>query len=115
MEETLYYYSYKGSFMIMKHELADDELPEGAVVSTKEAYDEFLSAQKTEEAMLRSSPAYVRAREMAQLHRNLDRTDYQAIKYAEGVLTEEEYAPIKAQRQAWRARLNELEAEEDEK
>ena len=37
-------------------------------------------------------------------------TDYQAIKYAEGFLTEEEYADMKAQRQAWRERINELEA-----
>lgn len=37
-------------------------------------------------------------------------TDYQAIKYAEGCLTDEEYAEMKAQRQAWRERINELEA-----
>lgn len=36
-------------------------------------------------------------------------TDYQAIKYAEGQITEEEYAEIKAQRQAWRDEINELE------
>ena len=39
----------------------------------------------------------------------LEATDYKAIKYAEGWLTEEEYAPIKAQRQAWREEINELE------
>ena len=36
-------------------------------------------------------------------------TDYQAIKFAEGILTAEEYAPIKAQRQAWRDEINMLE------
>ena len=36
-------------------------------------------------------------------------TDYRAIKYAEGVLSDEEYAPDKAQRQAWRERIGELE------
>lgn len=39
----------------------------------------------------------------------LNKTDYQAIKYAEGLLNDEEYEPIKAQRQAWRDRINELE------
>ena len=39
----------------------------------------------------------------------LNETDYQAIKFAEGHLTEEEYAPIKEQRQTWRNRINELE------
>lgn len=41
----------------------------------------------------------------------LARTDYQAIKHAEGLISEEEYAPIKAQRQAWRDKINELESE----
>lgn len=41
----------------------------------------------------------------------LKNTDYQAIKYAEGELTEEEYAPIKAQRKEWRAEINRLEEE----
>ena len=36
-------------------------------------------------------------------------SDYKAIKYAEGWITEEEYAEIKAQRQAWRDEINELE------
>lgn len=39
-------------------------------------------------------------------------TDYQAIKYAEGWLTEEEYALIKAQRQEWRNQINALENSE---
>lgn len=36
-------------------------------------------------------------------------TDYQAIKHSEGLISEEDYAPIKAQRQALRDRINELE------
>ena len=43
------------------------------------------------------------------LKQQLKNTDYQAIKYAEGLLTEEEYAPIKANRQAWRDEINRLE------
>ena len=38
-------------------------------------------------------------------------TDYQAIKYTEGFISEADYAPIKAQRQAWRDEINALEAE----
>lgn len=40
----------------------------------------------------------------------LRRTDYLAIKLFEGLITEEEFAPTKAQRQAWRDEINELEA-----
>lgn len=48
---------------------------------------------------------------IGELKTNLSKTDYQAIKYAESMLTEEEYAPIKAQRQAWRDEINALENE----
>lgn len=40
----------------------------------------------------------------------LNKTDYQAIKYAEGFISEEDYAPIKAQRQKYRDEINKLEA-----
>lgn len=40
----------------------------------------------------------------------LSETDYKAIKYAEGQISQEEYLPIKEQRQAWRDKINELEA-----
>lgn len=36
-------------------------------------------------------------------------TDYQAIKFAEGELTEAEFAPIKEQRKAWRGEINKIE------
>lgn len=48
-------------------------------------------------------------REIAELKANLRDTDYQAIKYAEGMFTLSEYAPIREQRQAWRDRINHLE------
>lgn len=47
---------------------------------------------------------------IAELKQSLASTDYQAIKYAEGQLSAEEYEPIKIQRQAWRDDINELEA-----
>lgn len=47
--------------------------------------------------------------EISDLKLNLFATDYQAIKYAEGKLTEEEYAEMKAKRQSWRDEINRLE------
>ena len=49
------------------------------------------------------------ALEIEQLKAQLAETDYKAIKFAEGWLTEEEYAPIKAERQALRDAINDLE------
>lgn len=46
-----------------------------------------------------------------ELKQNLLNTDYLCLKYAEGELTEEEYATIKAQRKEWRAEINRLEEE----
>lgn len=43
----------------------------------------------------------------------LAQTDYQAIKYAEGELTEEEYATTKELRRSYRAKINELEQKLD--
>ena len=36
-------------------------------------------------------------------------TDYKAIKFAEGEMTESDYAPIREQRRKCRERINELE------
>ena len=49
-----------------------------------------------------------RIEELKQL---LSSTDYQAIKYAEGELTEEEYSQMKNQRKQWRLEINNLEIE----
>lgn len=49
--------------------------------------------------------------EIAELKAKLAATDYEAIKHSEGWISDEDYAVIKAQRQAWRDRINELEAE----
>lgn len=45
------------------------------------------------------------------LKNRLKETDYKAIKYAEGWLTDEEYAEIKTERQRIRDEINELEKE----
>lgn len=48
---------------------------------------------------------------IAELKSLLAQTDYQAIKYAEGQISESDYSEMKAQRQAWRDEINELETE----
>ena len=48
-----------------------------------------------------------------ELKRNLQDTDYQAIKYAEGELSITDYMVVKEQRRAWRAEINTLEAENE--
>lgn len=50
-----------------------------------------------------------REAEIWSLKEQLRDSDYKAIKFAEGWITAEDYAPVKAQRQEWRERINELE------
>lgn len=49
-------------------------------------------------------------RKIYDLKHNLDRTDYQAIKFSEGEMLEADYAPIKEQRKSWRKQINDYEA-----
>lgn len=47
--------------------------------------------------------------QIKQYKTRLAETDYQAIKYAEGQMAEEEYYSIREKRQAWRDEINRLE------
>ena len=48
---------------------------------------------------------------LAELHFELKKTDFKAIKHSEGLISDEDYEPIKSQRQEWRQEINELEEE----
>ena len=48
---------------------------------------------------------------IARLKQELADTDYEAIKYSEGWFTDEEYAPIKAKREALREQIRKLESD----
>ena len=48
---------------------------------------------------------------MQRLKQFLKDSDYKQNKWKDGDMTDEEYAPIKAQRHAWRVEINQLEAE----
>ena len=50
-----------------------------------------------------------RNKEIGELKAKLAATDYQAIKFAEGWITADDYASMKVDRYLWRKRINELE------
>ena len=64
-----------------------------------------------EEAEFNKSAEVSVETQINELKEKLRETDYQAIKYAEGLLSEEDYATTKKQRQEWRDKINELESE----
>ncbi len=91
-------------------EIEEEELPEGFIEGFR------CGKYLCEGGGVRENPGYEEPEdispvleEIAGLKEELSRTDYKALKYMEGWLSEAEYTPIKAQRQALRERINELE------
>lgn len=70
---------------------------------------EEIAALEAERKAYEASPEYKKS-QIDMLKAELSKTDYKAIKYAEGWITAEEYEPIKAERQALRDKINALEA-----
>ena len=58
---------------------------------------EYSDVQKQQSARIR------------ELKKFLADTDYKAMKYSEGIMTETEYLPIKEEREKWRAEINKIE------
>ena len=68
-------------------------------------YRKELCPMKTEQDLLKDQYRI----EITQLKKLLSASDYKAIKYAEGQISEEEYSEIKSERQGYRDRINYLE------
>ena len=65
----------------------------------------------TKELWITQRPIRIRQIRINELKRLLEESDYKAIKYAEGLISEEDYVPIKQERQSYREEINQLEAE----
>lgn len=107
-ENKKYYYQNGNNFRIENNPLL--ELPEGYTEITEEEYEQ---AQANILASLRQqkTPIQEIKEQIAHLKMLLASSDYKLCKYLDGDMTEEDYAPIRQQRHAWRVRINELEAE----
>ena len=91
------------------HVQAETPQPEPETVAPKPKAAPKPKKQSKKDAEAEAAIWAEHQQEIATLKGYLSQTDYKAIKYAEGWITEEEYAETKAQRQAWRDRINELE------
>lgn len=81
---------------LSRHELKWSEDSEGHTV--------LIPNDPTEENRKNSARARI-----VELKKLLADSDYQAIKYAEGLITPSEYVSIKAKREMWRKEINDLE------
>ena len=82
-------------------------------MATKIVYD--VKTKSTKQVEFEHTPENPRIFEiqerLQEIKGELGQTDYKAIKYAEGQYTDEQYEPIKQERQALRVEYNELEKE----
>ena len=74
-------------------------------VKAREPYDEIVYEDVFVE-YTQKEKSQMRIQELKIL---LAKSDYKAIKYAEGLISASEYAPIKAEREMWRKEINDLE------
>ena len=96
--------AYKSGWDIEHNFIAISDVQQSDI--NGDLYRKELCPMKTEEDKLKDQYRI----EITQLKKQLSDTDYKAIKYAEGQISEEEYASVRAERQGYRDRINELEA-----
>lgn len=104
---------YKNGNALLRTNAPLEEL-NGYVEITETEYNEIRALKAANRLSKQPTEKSIKLKRIAQLKRFLTESDYQAIKYAEGWITEEEYAPIKNQRQNWRDEINVLESELEE-
>lgn len=115
----MYYYDWKRKVFTQKYiegaQVIDDE--EFSVVLDNIRNGYRLSTNPDDNTYIFTAPDKTateieqRKVKISELKDSLFQTDYQAIKFAEGEISEEEYAPIRTQRAEWRAEINTLETE----
>ena len=110
---TRYYYKSKegNGWLNLKSPLPEEKLGD-YIEMTEEQWNEHIAElnhiqEPTAEEVARNQ----KLERINFLKSELRRTDYQAIKYAEGWISAEDYAETKAQRQEWRDEINQLEGE----
>ena len=111
-----YYYIKDGTAIISKEEPQEPYIvkQKAVPVLNRDGYISKLNVDVENNRIwyeLEEKPNHIIERQIIALKNNLSNTDYKAIKYAEGQITEEDYAPIKAQRQSWRDEINRLEGD----
>lgn len=106
-EDKKYYYQKGNDFRIELFPLL--EIPEGYVEITQEEYEQ--AQAEIFASLYQKNPLQQKKERIRTLKSFLASSDYKQAKWIDGELTDEEYAPIKTQRHAWRVEINQLEEE----
>lgn len=95
-------------------ELPDDARPitQADELVLEQHRQQAIAKQREREALAaQAEQKLAKETRIYELKRQLSKTDYQALKYAEGEMSAEEFAVTKELRRAWRTEINALEAE----
>ena len=114
MSQQLYYYKSKDGKQWLETKASDFDSDSNFERITKAEWDAHVAEVGATFPSIPTDEDYayqVKLRRIAFLKGELARTDYQAIKYSEGWISADDYADVKAQRQAWRDEINQLESE----
>ena len=93
------------AFYSLSSEAEDKSLIE---ISETEFIENTKLPEITEEDLARYRQMQEKENRISELKSLLAKTDYQAIKFAEGELSAEDYAEMKEQRRLWRIEINQL-------
>lgn len=77
-------------------------------IMKKYSNGDYFEITNEETELDKACPMFVK-NQIEMLKRQLCSTDYKAIKYAEGWINDDEFAPIKAERQKIRVKINNFE------
>ena len=103
MEQRYYYKDNRNNYCCYKEEHGD------LIPITEQEWNEHLALVQPKPLTEAQKTRAQTLKQINVLKKNLADTDYQAIKYAEGMISAEDYASMKAQRQSWRDEINQLE------
>lgn len=110
MEDLYYYKDSQNRLGVLKHKLSEEELGDNVEI-TEEEYNAIKEQKEQNRLAKANTPRNQNLTRITELKQLLRDSDYKLFKYQDGDMTDEEYAPIKAQRHAWRVEINQLEAE----
>lgn len=110
MENLYYYKDSQNRTAVLKHKLSEEELGDNVEI-TEEEYNSIREQKKQNLLAKANTPRNQKLSQILKFKQLLRDSDYKLLKYQDGDMTEEEYAPIRKDRHDWRARINELEAE----
>lgn len=110
MEDLYYYKDSQNRLGVLKHKLSEEELGDNVEI-TEEEYNAIKEQKEQNRLAKANTPRNQKLSQILKLKQLLKDSDYKLLKYQDGDMTEEEYAPIRKDRHSWRVKINELEAE----